>query len=571
VRGWCCCVDFDLATIYVSDAQNNRNIYFDTSPQAVRLYLLYNHWILKVLLFFFILVTLSLAIFEEPAVFSLPTWVTMLVELLCLLVFTVRLVHYAKVIPRDKFWKDPKNICIIAVLLVGALAPVGPCLEPPMSVFVVLVCRGLTTIEGTPYFTNYLDIVFELYVLVTTANNGGYFSCIYFNEEIRQLVRAKRHKMARAFGVLQEQREGSGPPVVSHENWTKLVRQVRPDISDPHRELLWRVCDDDNQGFIGKVAFVQLADLLNIEVITLKSRPHPLQSLFPNLYESAPSRLLCRVVQHRGFVITFDLIIMVNAVFIGLDEENPLISNSEWAFLALYVLEILLKLYVFEPRAFFSKHTGGYTSRQVLDIVFILRVLRLIRVVDSIKRFRTIINTLIRIGPAILTFGQLILVVYYVFAMVGMELFKNKVRFFPDSSHPEAAYCGNPLLNGSTFAQLNYCKNNFNNVLSSFVLLLELTVVNQCNGFATVTHKSALIFFVLFHVMVVIFFYFSIRLSCVKPWMVLCFFFFFTGYRTVDALLQRMFEADLDPEDFAENDIPEEPTGNFANPTFGAA
>lgn len=44
---------------------------------------------------------------------------TMLVELLCLLVFTVRLVHYARVIPRDKFWKDPKNICIIVILTVG--------------------------------------------------------------------------------------------------------------------------------------------------------------------------------------------------------------------------------------------------------------------------------------------------------------------------------------------------------------------------------------------------------------------------------------------------------------------
>lgn len=30
---------------------------------------------------------------------------------------------------------------------------------------------------------------------------------------------------------------------------------------------------------------------------------------------------------------------------------------------------------------------GGYNSRQILDIVFILRVLRLIRVVDSIQRF----------------------------------------------------------------------------------------------------------------------------------------------------------------------------------------
>lgn len=43
----------------------------------------------------------------------------MLVELLCLLVFGLRLVHYARVIPRDKFWKDPKNICIIAIVTVG--------------------------------------------------------------------------------------------------------------------------------------------------------------------------------------------------------------------------------------------------------------------------------------------------------------------------------------------------------------------------------------------------------------------------------------------------------------------
>lgn len=49
----------------------------------------------------------------------------------------------------------------------------------------------------------------------------------------------------------------------------------------------------------GKVAFVQLADLLNIEVITLKSRPHPLQGVCPAFYLSAPSRLLCQLVQHR--------------------------------------------------------------------------------------------------------------------------------------------------------------------------------------------------------------------------------------------------------------------------------
>lgn len=59
----------------------------------------------------------------------------------------------------------------------------------------------------------------------------------------------------------------------------------------------------------------------------------------------------------RAFVIVYDVIILVNAVFIGLDEDKPLIGSSEWVFLTLYLLEIALKLYVFEPRAFFSRHS----------------------------------------------------------------------------------------------------------------------------------------------------------------------------------------------------------------------
>lgn len=40
-----------------------------------RLYLLYNHWLPQVLLYIFIILDLSLALFEEPAVIPLPSWV----------------------------------------------------------------------------------------------------------------------------------------------------------------------------------------------------------------------------------------------------------------------------------------------------------------------------------------------------------------------------------------------------------------------------------------------------------------------------------------------------------------
>ncbi|XP_056324665.1 two pore segment channel 3 [Danio aesculapii] len=733
---------FDLATVYVSDAKYNRNIFFDTSPQAVKLYLLYNHWFMQTLVYVFIIINLALALFEDPAVVPLPIWATSTIEIICLSAFTVRIIHYAKVIPKDKFWKDPKNICIIVIVtlsfidmvIYGALKATGHygirwsrVLRPLLLVnvtegrqlrrafrsirnalpqisyvfflfmFSVLVFslmalklfgkRGLLTINGSPYFTDYMDIVFDLYVLVTTANSPdvmmpAYNSSVYFTiffilyivvntytfmsfflavvynnykkylkEEVRQLVKARRIKMCRAFSLLQENRGEGGEPVVTQANWNHLVKLVKPKISTAHRELLWSVLDDQNKGHIGKFAFVQLADLLSIQVITVKSQAHPIQICFPSLYNSLASRFIRQMVHHRVFVYAYDLIILVNAVFIGLDEENPVVSNAEWGFLALYMLEIILKLYATEPRAFFArhqfwnwfdtiivvsalfgtiinsalKHSGGYTSRQVLDIVFILRVLRLIRVVDSIKRFRAIINTLIKIGPTILTFGQLILVVYYIFAMVGMELFKGKIQFFElNSTSPDREYCGNPLLKSTSFAKLNYCKNNFNDVISSFILLLELTVVNQwhvlTSGFTAVTHVSARLFFVIFHIVVVIIIInifvafileaflveytvdkselqtslekkieeleLNVQHDGVDPGLVdametndsdlgtsedgkrkpsLMFKIASRRSRTVDGLLQRMFETDLRPEDFNEDELD---NINFSNPVF---
>uniref|UniRef100_A0A8C2E4I5 Two pore calcium channel protein 1-like n=1 Tax=Cyprinus carpio TaxID=7962 RepID=A0A8C2E4I5_CYPCA len=671
------------------------------------------------------------------------TEATSTIEIICLSAFTVRMVHYAKVIPRDKFWKDPKNICIIVIVtlsfidltIYGALKATGyfairwsRVLRPLLLVnvtegrqlrrafrsirnalpqisyvfflfmFSVLVFslmalklfgkRGLLTIDGSPYFTNYLDIVFDLYVLVTTANSPdvmmpaynysvfftvffilyivintytfmSFFLAVVYNnykkylkEEVRQLVKARRSKMCRAFSLLQETRGEGGEPVVTQAKWNHLVKLVKPNISIAHRELLWSVLDDQNKGHIGKIAFVQLADLLSIQVITVKSQPHPIQICFPSVYNSSVSRFIRYMVRTRVFVYVYDLIILVNAVFIGLDEENPVVSNAEWGFLALYILEIILKLYATEPRAFFArhhfwnwfdtiiivsalfgtiinsalKHSGGYTSRQILDIVFILRVVRLIRLVDSIKRFRAIINTLIKIGPTILTFGQLIVVVYYIFAMVGMELFKGKVQFFePNSTSPDQEYCGNPLLKGTTFAKLNYCKNNFNNVVSSFIVLLELTVVNQwhvlTSGFTAVTHVSARIFFVLFHIVVVIIIINIFVAFILEAFLVeytfdksdlqtslekkieelelnvqqdgvdtglvdamesidnelgpsetgkqkpsLMFKIASRRSRTVDGLLQRMFETDLRHEDFNEEEEPE--NINFSNPVF---
>ncbi|XP_045302873.1 two pore calcium channel protein 1-like isoform X1 [Leopardus geoffroyi] len=613
-----------LAAAYVSDAQYNRNVPFETSPRAIRLYYFYNHWTMQVAIYFFICVDLSLALFEEPALLPLPFLATSLAEVLCLTAFFGRLIHFAKVTPQMVFWKDTKNICImvtivltlIDLIIYGSLEAVNVhsvrwsrALRPVFLInfpesrqirrtfrsirntlpdilyvfllfmFSVLIFslmalklfgdRGLKTVEGLPYFTNILDIVFELYVLVTTANspdvmmpayNFNWWYCLYFitytiintyifmsvflavvynnyrkhlKNEIRKLAYLKRHKMIEAFNILKV--KVGTEFVVTEAQWRRLAKVVAPHISSPHLELLLRISDEGQKGHVDKVNFLRLADLLNIQVVTINIRRHPLEEWMPRVYRSSASLLVQRIVQHRIFVWVYDVIILINAIFIALDERNPFISYAEWLFLSLYIIEILLKLYTYEPRAYFGRRqfwnwfdtliiiaalvatvanttiqsARKYNSQQILDIVLILRILRLLRIIVSIQRFRVIVTTLINIGPTILTFGGLVLVVYYVFAIIGMEAFHGKVRFSdPNFTSPDALVCGNPALKDSAFARDRYCKNNFNDLASSFIVLMELTVVNQwhilAGGFALVTHQAAKLYFIGFHIVVVI-------------------------------------------------------------------
>ncbi|NWY19092.1 TPC1 protein, partial [Aphelocoma coerulescens] len=97
-------------------------------------------------------------------------------------------------------------------------------------------------------------------------------------------------------------------------------------------------------------------------------------------------------------------------------------------------------------------------------------------------------------------------VVYCVFAIIGMELFHGKIQYFPANSNtPHALECGNPALKDSLFARGKYCKNNFNNFASSFIVLMELTVVNQWHDIlCSQLVQPAKLYFIAFHIVMVI-------------------------------------------------------------------
>ena len=144
----------------------------------------------------------------------------------------------------------------------------------------------------------------------------------------------------------------------------------------------------------------------------------------------------------------FDVAILVNAVCIGLD-----IEEAEWYFLAIFCTELALRLYAYGSLEFFSLHrlwnwfdfiiilatliatiieaalkeTDGF-PRAALDILMILRCLRILRICNSIQRFRIILVTIKNILPSLGTYCVVICCLYTVYAIIGMECFQGYVK-----------------------------------------------------------------------------------------------------------------------------------------------
>ena len=67
-----------------------------------------------------------------------------------------------------------------------------------------------------------------------------------------------------------------------------------------------------------------------------------------------------------------------------------------------------------------------------------------------------------------------------------MEVFQNLVKDYPTKNVSELTemqrLCGNVNLNGSEFSRLRYCEKNFNNIAKAYMILFDLTIVNQWHG-----------------------------------------------------------------------------------------
>ena len=146
--------------------------------------------------------------------------------------------------------------------------------------------------------------------------------------------------------------------------------------------------------------------------------------------------------------ITYTVIVL-NAIIYGIMtfpnitvEERILLDYLDGAFLFYFTVELLIKICHRRTRFFKSGWNVFDFCIVISSIIFAMsaisvlrafRVIRLLKVVSTFSRLRIILTTLIEILPSMGWISGLLFIVYYVYAVLGNQLFGNAYpEFFGD-------------------------------------------------------------------------------------------------------------------------------------------
>ncbi|ESO84123.1 hypothetical protein LOTGIDRAFT_229618 [Lottia gigantea] len=139
----------------------------------------------------------------------------------------------------------------------------------------------------------------------------------------------------------------------------------------------------------------------------------------------------------------------------------------------------------------------------IIRIINILIMVRLLRIIPHIPAMSIVASTIFDLVKNMKAFFGILVVFYYSFAIVGMELFHDVIIYQGNQTNgSEIVYeCG-------TYQQLNYWANNFDDFAASLVVLWDIMVVNNWHVFLEAYSKAtsswAYIFFIIWWLLSVV-------------------------------------------------------------------
>ncbi|XP_063640305.1 two pore channel protein 2 isoform X14 [Pan troglodytes] len=359
--------------------------------------------------------------------------------------------------------------------------------------------------ERLTYFQNLPESLTSLLVLLTTANNpdvmipaysknrayaiffivftviGSLFlmnllTAIIYSQFRGYLMKSLQTSLFRrrlgtraAFEVLSSMvGEGGAFPQavgVKPQNLLQVLQKVQLDSS--HKQAMMEKVRSYGSVLLSAEEFQKLFNELDRSVV----KEHPPRPEYQSPFLQSAQFLF----GHYYFDYLGNLIALANlvsiCVFLVLDadvlpaeRDDFILGILNCVFIVYYLLEMLLKVFALGLRGYLSYPSNVFDG--LLTVVLLPMAVVASTVLGLVQNMRA--------------FGGILVVVYYVFAIIGINLFRGVIVASPGNSSLAPANGSVPC---GSFEQLEYWANNFDDFAAALVTLWNLMVVNNWQVF----------------------------------------------------------------------------------------
>uniref|UniRef100_H2Q4A9 Two pore channel protein 2 n=1 Tax=Pan troglodytes TaxID=9598 RepID=H2Q4A9_PANTR len=394
--------------------------------------------------------------------------------------------------------------------------------------------------ERLTYFQNLPESLTSLLVLLTTANNpdvmipaysknrayaiffivftviGSLFlmnllTAIIYSQFRGYLMKSLQTSLFRrrlgtraAFEVLSSMvGEGGAFPQavgVKPQNLLQVLQKVQLDSS--HKQAMMEKVRSYGSVLLSAEEFQKLFNELDRSVV----KEHPPRPEYQSPFLQSAQFLF----GHYYFDYLGNLIALANlvsiCVFLVLDadvlpaeRDDFILGILNCVFIVYYLLEMLLKVFALGLRGYLSYPSNVFDG--LLTVVLLVKrpemlgllslwdmtrmlnmliVFRFLRIIPSMKPMAVVASTVLGLVQNMRAFGGILVVVYYVFAIIGINLFRGVIVASPGNSSLAPANGSVPC---GSFEQLEYWANNFDDFAAALVTLWNLMVVNNWQVF----------------------------------------------------------------------------------------
>lgn len=432
-----------------------------------------------------------------------------------------------------------------------------------MFIFSILGFYLFSQIPGDQYFSTIQDSFISLFILLTTANYPdvmlpaysvsrfyALFFIIYLSLELyflmnlllavvydtfsnleksklKALFLHKREACVNAFRLLVTSKENQK---LSLRHFVGMMQFFMPHKSRRDCYLTFKALNLSNTGSLTREEFFYVYDMAGLQwsrkndcKLWSSNFRHPCNRIFRGLNWLVTWRyfdyFIYIVIASNFFWIVIETI-RISVKEIDVVSYNFTASWTSIVFVCIYSVEAMLKILGRGPQDYFTHGWDLFdflvTLVSVVGVfgelfddsfyfIMVLRPFRLLRLFKIKRRYRDVLGTLFVLFHRLMSLVIVIVLVYYFFAIIGMEVFLGiDLHNCCKNSSVEGFY----KYDNNTLFEGFYYLNNFDNLLVSGVTLFELTVVNNwfiiMEGYAKAVSEWTRTYFMMFYIVMMV-------------------------------------------------------------------